>query len=96
MSKLPASHEIADVLGVSPQTLRRWERAGRCIAVQRTAGGQRRCDISKLHPNKFQIWPPSQRITLAYVRVTRHDQKEDLARQEKNVGTVLYFPPLAI
>jgi predicted site-specific integrase-resolvase len=57
-----------------PQTLRRWERAGRGIAVQRTAAGQRRRDISKCALNKPQIGPVDG-FTLGYARVSSRDQK---------------------
>ncbi|WP_039011026.1 MerR family DNA-binding transcriptional regulator, partial [Cupriavidus sp. IDO] len=36
--------EAAAFLGVSAQTLRRWEREGKLIADERTAGGRRRYD----------------------------------------------------
>ena len=41
MNKLITIQEAATFLGVSPQTLRRWEREGRGIPFQKTAGGQR-------------------------------------------------------
>ncbi len=49
MSKLITIQAAAAFLGVSPQTLRRWEREGRGIPFQKTAGGQRRYDPAKLH-----------------------------------------------
>ena len=82
MSKFLTIHQAADLLGVSPQTLRRWEREGKGITAQRTAGGQRRYDVSKLYPHKPQA-EPKKRLTLAYARVSSHDQKGDLIRQEK-------------
>ena len=53
MNKLITIQEAAIFLGVSPQTLRRWEREGRGIPFQKTAGGQRRYDLSKLHPQNY-------------------------------------------
>ena len=82
MSKLLTIQQAADLLGVSPQTLRRWEREGKGIVVQRTAGGQRRYDVSKLSSPKPQTGA-EKGLTLAYARVSSHDQKEDLIRQEK-------------
>ena len=49
MSKLITIQEAAAFLGVSPQTLRRWEREGRGIPFQKTVGGQRRYELAKLH-----------------------------------------------
>ena len=82
MSKLLSIGDAADLLGVSAQTLRRWERQGKGIASQRTPGGQRRYDVSLLRPQKF-IVGDEERPTVAYARVSSHDQKEDLTRQEK-------------
>jgi putative resolvase len=82
MSKLLTIREAAELLGVSTQTLRRWEREGRGIAVQRTSGGQRRYDASNLWPLKSDK-DSQTHITIAYARVSSHDQKEDLARQKK-------------
>ena len=66
-------------LGVSQDTLRRWERAGK-ISVERTARGHRRFDLSKLlgrNPESIK----SKQHTIAYARVSSHDQKSDLDRQ---------------
>jgi excisionase family DNA binding protein len=38
MGKLITIQEAAEFLGVSPQTLRRWEREGRGVPFQKTAG----------------------------------------------------------
>lgn len=83
MSKFISIKEAAIILGVSTQTLRRWEREGKDIAVQRTKGGQRRYALSKMHPLAIGAKKLSEGITLAYARVSSHDQKEDLQRQEK-------------
>ena len=69
----------AKELGVTRDTLRRWEAAGK-IEVERTPNGHRRYDLAKLH----SILPPkvpSERITLAYARVSSQDQKDDLLTQ---------------
>ena len=85
MSKLITIQEAAAFLGVSPQTLRRWEREGRGIPFQKTAGGQRRYDLAKLKSQDVSSLERRQ-LTLAYARVSSHDQKEDLQRQEKKIG----------
>jgi putative resolvase len=83
MNKLSSIQEAAKFLGVSTQTLRRWEREGKDVAVQRTKGGQRRYDLSKMRPLAVGPDKLSRGATLAYARVSSHDQKEDLQRQEK-------------
>lgn len=82
MSKLLTIHQAAEILGVSPQTMRRWEREGKGIPVQRTTGGQRRYELSKLPSPKFQL-KAKQDLTVAYARVSTYDQKDDLIRQEQ-------------
>jgi predicted site-specific integrase-resolvase len=67
-------------LGVRRETLRRWEQEGKIDPPERTPGGQRRYDLAKLRrlaPHKA----PSSRATVAYARVSSHDQKQDLVRQ---------------
>lgn len=83
MNKFVTIKEAAQFLGVSTQTLRRWEREGKNVAVQRTKGGQRRYDLSKMRPLAIGPEKVFEGITLAYARVSSHDQKEDLQRQEK-------------
>ncbi len=74
--------EAARVLGVNASTLRRWERDGRLEAF-RTSGGHRRYDLDQLRGlvHTLRRGGPEHRVTLAYARVSSHDQKEDLARQ---------------
>ena len=84
MSKFLSIGKASDFFGVSPQTLRRWERQGKLVATQRTPGNQRRYDVSSLHPRKRASRGISEELpTVAYARVSSHDQKEDLIRQEK-------------
>jgi putative resolvase len=71
--------KAAEELGVSQETLRRWESSGK-INVERTPKGHRRYDLAKLRG----IIPrntTSQRRTIGYARVSSHDQKTDLVRQ---------------
>ena len=82
MNKFFSIKEAALFLGVSPQTVRRWERDGKLPPPQRTQGGQRRYDVSKLPPYKKSLPHPDERPTIAYARVSSHDQKDDLQRQK--------------
>lgn len=81
--KLVPIHEAAEALGVSAQTLRRWEREGRLLPDERTAGGRRRYDLARLKPEKFRSQAEAVRKTVAYARVSSHDQKDDMERQKQ-------------
>jgi putative resolvase len=68
-------------LGVSTSTLRRWERSGK-LKPARTVGGQRRYNLAELQPRRFCATPET-RKSIAYARVSSHDQKADLERQKQ-------------
>jgi excisionase family DNA binding protein len=90
MSNLLTVKEAADLLGVSTKTIRRWEADGKIRSV-RTSGNHRRFDVSELLGNKSERrlnkseetsdFAASSSLTVAYARVTSHDQKDDLKRQ---------------
>ena len=81
MIKFVGVKEAATILGVSPQTLRRWEKAGYLIPHARTKGGQRRYNVQKLHTKSNSLISETSKTTIAYARVSSHDQKPDLTRQ---------------
>lgn len=71
--------KVAKELGVSIDTLRRWEVAGK-ISAERTPRGHRRYDLAKI----LGLLPRNnllQKNTIIYARVSSHDQKNDLQRQ---------------
>ncbi|BBM88043.1 IS607 family transposase [Candidatus Uabimicrobium amorphum] len=74
--------KAAKELGVSAKTLRRWEEKGK-ISSERTKGGHRRYDIRELRKAKMLGVQSVEEVTLAYARVSSHDQKQDLVRQAK-------------
>lgn len=80
--KLIAISEAAKLLGVHADTLRRWEREGK-IKPRRTSGNLRRYDIADIRPDLIHAAPTASRKTVAYARVSSHDQKEDLERQKQ-------------
>ena len=80
MSKLSSIKQAANQLGVSVSTLRRWDETGVLVA-QRTPKGHRRYDLSKINPNLTRNKVEQQRKTIAYARVSSHEQKPDLQRQ---------------
>jgi putative resolvase len=71
--------KAAEILGVHPETLRRWEKSGK-IEVERTPTNRRQYDLSILYglvPRPRQ----ASRATLCYARVSSRDQKDDLETQ---------------
>lgn len=82
MDKLLSISQAAKVLGVAESTLRRWESEGRLVPDERTKGGQRRYRLSSIRP-QMKHGDPLERKTLAYARVSSHDQKADLERQKQ-------------
>ena len=80
MNRLISINEVSKRLGVSISTLRRWDKAGVLVA-ERTPNGHRRYDINKINPNLLHGIKQLDRKTVAYARVSSHDQKEDLERQ---------------
>ncbi len=82
MNKLLTIAEAAELLGVSGNTLRRWERQGKLVPDERTAGNQRRYRLSSVRPEIVRN-DDRKRSTVAYARVSSHDQKDDLVRQKK-------------
>ena len=82
MDRLVTVGEASKALGVSITTLRRWEKEGQLQPDEITPSGHRRYDLAKLQPELFRL-ERSARKTIAYARVSSHDQKEDLERQKQ-------------
>ncbi len=85
MNKFLSIQDAAKYMGVSAQTLRRWEKAGKIKPAYRTEGKQRRYDASLLRPYD-RTNKDTDRPTIAYARVSSHDQKDDLERQVQMLG----------
>lgn len=81
--KLVSIKEAAEFMGVAAQTLRRWEREGKLLPDERTIGGRRRYDLARLRPSPLHAEKPQERKTIAYTRVSSHDQQTDLERQKQ-------------
>lgn len=81
MQKLVGIGRAAKALGVTPLTLRRWHESGRLVPDFVTEGGRRRYDLARLRPEQFRAESAESRKTVAYARVSSHDQRADLERQ---------------
>ena len=79
MSRFIKIGEAAKILGVSIQTLRRWEENGYLVPDRKSEGKTRYYNLDKLM-NK-EIFENN--LTVGYARVSSHDQKKDLKRQKE-------------
>lgn len=70
--------KAAQMLGVEVQTLRAWEASGELIPDRRSKGGVRYYDVGKIMGLGNEDMP-----TIGYARVSSHDQKPDLVRQQE-------------
>jgi putative resolvase len=70
--------EASAMLGVTPQTLRKWETTGELLPERRSKTGTRYYDVNKLAGINNAGQP-----TICYARVSSYDQKEDLNRQQE-------------
>lgn len=74
---------VSIMLGVSISTLRRWHKSSKLIPNYITYGGHRRYKrndiIAAIDPSSID----RQRHSVVYSRVSSHDQKKDLVRQEQ-------------
>ena len=77
MSRFIKIGQAAKLLGVSIQTLRRWEENGSLLPSRKSEGNTRYYDLDQLL-GKEKI---DSNLTVAYARVSSHDQKDDLKRQ---------------
>lgn len=76
--------DTAKLLGVSVSTLRRWEVEKKLLPAYRTVGGHRRYLWQDIQQFCGQF-APELRKTIAYARVSSHDQKDDLERQAQRL-----------
>lgn len=70
--------EAARLLGTDHSTLRKWESTGELLPARKTKGGTRYYDVTELMGFSNESAP-----TLCYCRVSSHDQKADLDRQQE-------------
>lgn len=69
--------EAARLLGTDHSALRKWERTGELLPARKTRGGTRYYDVAELMSFTNEAAP-----TLCYCRVSSHDQRDDLDRQQ--------------
>lgn len=80
MSRLIKAGEASKILGVTIQTLRRWEKTGQLLPDKKREGGTRYYNIDRLLGVDSK---QDSLLTYAYARVSSQDQKQDLQRQKE-------------
>ena len=68
--KLLTVNQYATMVGVTPQTVRDWDKQGK-LEIERTKGGHRRVVIRE----------EAEQVAVCYCRVSSYKQKDDLKRQ---------------
>ena len=87
MNKYYSIRAFAKILGVTPQTLRNWDKSGKLKPHHTASNGYRYYSHEQLsNITKIQ---GIDRITIGYCRVSSHKQKDDLIRQVENMQTYL-------
>ena len=71
--------QAAQILGVTAQTLRRWEAKGNLLPAKVSPGGTRYYDSDAL----LGFQQVESDLTIGYARVSSHDQKKDLKTQSE-------------
>ena len=71
--------EAARMLGTTPGQLRKWESTGELLPTRKTHGGTRYYAVADLLGYHSD---PAAALTICYARVSSHDQKADLDRQQ--------------
>ena len=89
MKKYYSIRKLSEMIDVSAQTLRNWEKSGKLIPDYKTNSGYRyysQEQVNAITGNKTNI---ENRITIGYCRVSSAKQKDDLERQVQNVKAYL-------
>lgn len=69
--------KAAEMLGTTPEVLRKWERTGELLPARKTRGGTRDYAVADLLGSANEAAP-----TLCHARVSGRDRKADLDRQQ--------------
>ena len=85
--KYYSSKTVTQILGVTAQTLRNWDKSGKLNPHHTAENGYRYYSDEQLKQNSGIL--SKSKITIGYCRVSSHKQKDDLDRQIKNVRMYL-------
>lgn len=80
-------NKFAKIIGVTPQTLRNWDKSGKLTPHHTAENGYRYYSDEQLKQISGVLTKP--KIVVGYCRVSSHKQKDDLERQIENVRIYL-------
>jgi predicted site-specific integrase-resolvase len=84
--ELVSISKVCKIVGVTPQTLRNWDKNGKLKPIKRMKNGYRYYDMQDIISLKGET---QDRIVIGYCRVSSVKQKDDLERQIENVKTYM-------
>ena len=84
-------HKVSVILGVTPQTLRKWDEDGYFVPAQRRSNGYRYYTKQQVEEfsEKLSTVKNQYRKNIGYCKVSTSKQKGDLLRQCENVEMYL-------
>ena len=88
MKKYYSIHQFSQLINVTPQTLRNWDKSNKLKPHHTTSNGYRYYSHEQLN-QVLNIKTKKERITIGYCRVSSNKQKDDLERQIENMRTYL-------
>lgn len=88
MIKYISIHQMSKILGITPQTLRNWDKSNKLKPHHTTCNGYRYYSQEQLD-NLLNISGIKDKKIIGYCRVSSHKQKDDLQRQIENMQTYL-------
>ena len=80
-NKIVSIGVAADMLGVTKDSLRKWESTGELLPFRKTAGGTRYYRVGDMFPDDNSSDLPD--VSVCYARVSSRGQAEDLDRQQE-------------
>ena len=77
--------KLCKLLGISISTAYRWIKSGKIKEAFRTVGNHRRFNVEDIEQQFLSKKGTTTRRVVVYARVSSHDQKNDLVRQQQKL-----------
>ena len=81
-------NKFSKIIGVTPQTLRNWDKSGKLTPHHTGSNGYRYYSEAQIN-QVLNLKTETEKITIGYCRVSSNKQKDDLSRQIQNMETYL-------